>query len=200
MPFDHLVQGGDHDCFNPRPPFPGGDAAMSLVKPGIVIVSIHAPRFREAMPALQLRGLYHRSVSIHAPRFREAMPRAVLTLPVWSTCFNPRPPFPGGDAFQDTAAFDALSDVSIHAPRFREAMPGNPARHDRRYVFQSTPPVSGRRCHDWVCAWALLGEFQSTPPVSGRRCQRTASCNAGPDRVSIHAPRFREAMPHVPND
>ena len=36
--------------------------------------------------------------------------------------------------------------------------------------------------------------FQSTPPVSGRRClYNFMACPEG--LVSIHAPRFREAMP-----
>jgi len=36
-------------------------------------VSIHAPRFREAMQELRNAGLVEVVVSIHAPRFREAM-------------------------------------------------------------------------------------------------------------------------------
>ena len=37
--------------FNPRPPFPGGDAENSTSGDKAIGVSIHAPRFREAMPA-----------------------------------------------------------------------------------------------------------------------------------------------------
>ncbi len=36
-------------------------------------VSIHAPRFREAMRARRVHDLRDLGVSIHAPRFREAM-------------------------------------------------------------------------------------------------------------------------------
>ena len=63
------------------------------------------------------------AVSIHAPRFREAMPFLLIgVLDFRLKCFNPRPPFPGGDALQQGANWEALV-VSIHAPRFREAMP-----------------------------------------------------------------------------
>ena len=108
-------------------------------------VSIHAPRFREAMPAgagLQQAGDL---VSIHAPRFREAMrfpdatcclrtsfnPRppfpggdaeASLASRGRMACFNPRPPFPGGDALIILLSARPGDGVSIHAPRFREAM------------------------------------------------------------------------------
>ena len=37
-------------------------------------VSIHAPRFREAMRRRRQRNRSVSNVSIHAPRFREAMP------------------------------------------------------------------------------------------------------------------------------
>ena len=84
-------------CFNPRPPFPGGDALVRQRRPGDDVVSIHAPRFREAM-------------------------RANFLLGTWDNDgFNPRPPFPGGDAtLFGGGIVDSL--VSIHAPRFREAM------------------------------------------------------------------------------
>jgi len=84
--------------FNPRPPFPGGDA----------------------LPVVMDMPLQH-MVSIHAPRFREAM----LEI--------------------DTDA-GRVGAVSIHAPRFREAMHWPQATVTRRSTFQSTPPVSGRRC------------------------------------------------------
>ena len=62
-----------------------------------------------------------------------------------TACFNPRPPFPGGDAQIPENVF-VDGDVSIHAPRFREAM--QVAAHGvvPPRMFQSTPPVSGRRC------------------------------------------------------
>ena len=87
------------DCFNPRPPFPGGDAAARNFSGYEALVSIHAPRFREAMLHLDLRAHQRTAVSIHAPRFREAMRR-------------------------------------LNSPR------------KKPNSFQSTPPVSGRRCDD----------------------------------------------------
>ncbi len=321
--------------FNPRPPFPGGDACAECVLVGRWGVSIHAPRFREAMRIHGLRRMWDvmfqstppvsgrrcrqcdgprqhgQAVSIHAPRFREAMPakpptkspgssfqstppvsgrrcaagvdpidgvrvsihaprfreamldvrisaqtscqfqstppvsgrrchRFFAALPV-DLRFNPRPPFPGGDAHGGNAAL-AVHIVSIHAPRFREAMPERTVEPSGVQSFQSTPPVSGRRCAADALAAAGHGQFQSTPPVSGRRCttccrvaaalsrfnprppfpggdavavtiafQRSSGFNPRPPfpggdagqigdenlkkPVSIHAPRFREAMP-----
>ena len=157
-------------------------------------------------------------------------------------CFNPRPPFPGGDASTPTVKGESLV-VSIHAPRFREAMRRAQGRAHPRHRFQSTPPVSGRRCGRRQNSAPSSTKFQSTPPVSGRRCHQRprrpwrAHCrfnprppfpggDAGESRcsntspacfnprppfpggdapvtspfnyyndVSIHAPRFREAMP-----
>ncbi len=61
-------------CFNPRPPFPGGDAKLHLTFGLPRLVSIHAPRFREAMPfPSDANYTLTAAVSIHAPRFREAM-------------------------------------------------------------------------------------------------------------------------------
>jgi len=83
--------------FNPRPPFPGGDAAI-----------------------LKLFNI-ETGVSIHAPRFREAM--------LW-----------------EIVDYLETGHVSIHAPRFREAMPLAACEWGESGMFQSTPPVSGRRC------------------------------------------------------
>ncbi len=91
--------GASDEGFNPRLPFPGGDALnqsqATELKRG---VSIHASRFREAMPLDVARHTDVNPVSIHASRFREAMPERAV------------------DACQARL-------VSIHASRFREAMP-----------------------------------------------------------------------------
>jgi len=131
--------------------------------------------------------------------------------------FNPRPPFPGGDAamrfesgnfwrFQSTPPVSGRrcdeektqgqpdQIVSIHAPRFREAM--QPDHHRRQILrrFQSTPPVSGRRCtlNDANAIRQLLvsihaPRFREAMPMGGNRLLPYST-------VSIHAPRFREAM------
>ena len=86
--------------------------------------------------------------------------------------------------------------------------------------FQSTPPVSGKRCPVAGCpacrstrfnprlpfpgsdaprAWVQYLQnklFQSTPPVSGKRCPRREGFSVKQRLVSIHASRFREAMPY----
>jgi len=84
--------------FNPRPPFPGGDAVDRSSRD------------------------VDRQVSIHAPRFREAMPGGQTICALGNNRFNPRPPFPGGDACSCVKSPVKPSPVSIHAPRFREAM------------------------------------------------------------------------------
>ena len=82
------------------------------------------------------------NVSIHAPRFREAMP--------------------------DFADLDVVVvAVSIHAPRFREAMHGKFFRYAQFARFQSTPPVSGRRCRRWATRSAAAYCFNPRPPFPG---------------------------------
>jgi len=140
-----VAKASGNGSFNPRPPFPGGDAdsGRALEQPA--------------------------GVSIHAPRFREAMQPRMCCRQHATNRFNPRPPFPGGDA---EAKLDALYSklVSIHAPRFREAMRCGMGRASVCQRFQSTPPVSGRRCDAFLGGSAIVFI------------------------VSIHAPRFREAM------
>ena len=107
--------------------------------------------------------------------------------------FNPRLPLPGGDAFPWRTPGPACL-VSIHASRCREAMLQPFDAINANLLFQSTPPVAGRRCrialgqhqgdvpvsiHASRCREAMpvivprttsLPAFQSTPPVAGRRC------------------------------
>ena len=135
-------------------------------------VSIHAPRFREAMHFRLTPGMRDALVSIHAPRFREAMPGSNPSA-LQESCFNPRPPFPGGDAASH-AMISAGTGVSIHAPRFREAM-----------HVDDTGRAEG--CHVSIHA--------------PRFREAMLAYKSGPDElppVSIHAPRFREAMPVEP--
>ena len=60
--------------------------------------------------------------------------------------------------------------------------------------FQSTPPVSGERCHLTEKFYMEQMPFQSTPPVSGERCIWFGVSVRRSAKVSIHAPRFRGAM------
>ena len=135
----------EHAGFNPRLPFPGGDALGKRLVALRVLVSIHASRFREAMQQRNPDRRRDVVVSIHASRFREAMPAG-----------------PGG--------MGGIGMVSIHASRFREAMLDQWVSFWPGDKFQSTPPVSGRRCSAWTSACRHCRRFQSTPPVSGRRC------------------------------
>ena len=61
-------------------------------------------------------------------------------------------------------------------------------------VFQSTPPVAGRRCSSAMLALIVPARFQSTPPVAGRRCDGRDALPFSCSTVSIHASRCREAM------
>jgi len=110
--------------------------------------------------------------------------------------FNPRPPFPGGDARSRASLSPPFSGFNPRPP-----FPGGDAwiADDSQLKiaeFQSTPPVSGRRCGAEKPEMLIyaLGKFQSTPPVSGRRCIVNGGGRAAGRQVSIHAPRFREAM------
>ena len=84
-------------------------------------VSIHASCFQKAMPLALATAIAIPAVSIHASCFQKAMRRIYA----WQTsinCFNPRLLFPEGDACT------------------------SPSCPCRSYSFQSTPPVSRRRC------------------------------------------------------
>ncbi len=91
------------------------------------------------------------------------------------------------------------SRVSIHAPRCREAM--QPATINRTLgaLFQSTPLVAERRCHDPAPAHLAVSRFNPRPslPRGDAATQRRDFLTNG---VSIHAPRCREAMRPVPAD
>ena len=123
---------------------------------------------RRCLPAIEMRRQVL-AVSIHASRCREAMRRG------WH---------PEGRGIV----------VSIHASRCREAMLIETRKDQMEKLFQSTPPVAGRRCAsrhirrlERICfnprlplpggdasrlsrCVARYWLFQSTPPVAGRRC------------------------------
>ena len=131
-------------CFNPRPPFPEGDAPSPAPIQSRAVVSIHALRFQRAMLGNVASSSRSDTVSIHALRFQRAMQhecrRRIDTCRFQSTpsvsrgrCieqggvlrdkpgFNPRPPFPEGDA-EIRVPLLHPSQVSIHALRFQRAM------------------------------------------------------------------------------
>ncbi|TXT28780.1 MAG: hypothetical protein FD131_2867 [Rhodocyclaceae bacterium] len=205
-------------CFNPRPPLPGGDARDYVARVSGRVVSIHAPRCREAMLQLPILMALAGAVSIHAPRCREAMHREVIAM-LTAYKFQSTPPVAGRRCVGQEADGEGAG-VSIHAPRCREAMLAVGCRHQTATEFQSTPPVAGRRCGAFQPLLTALLQFQSTPPVAGRRCDAIdlgrrgrGGFNPRPPlpggdalrprslrrqgQVSIHAPRCREAMPPI---
>ena len=129
--------------FNPRPPFPGGDARAHDEPESAERCFNPRPPF----PGGDACWLHGRPSQVHG--------------------FNPRPPFPGGDA-RHIACDSEYPEVSIHAPRFREAMPASGKRYSARSKFQSTPPVSGRRCprSRRRPAWRFPS-FNPRPPFPG---------------------------------
>ena len=134
----------------------------------------------------------------------------------YSGRFNPRPPFPEGDA-SVLSAKPSSTRVSIHALRFQRAMQKSSIGLTELHLFQSTPSVSRGRCADFldldaaalrVSIHALrfqramhrghpgdpcVAEFQSTPSVSRGRCPHRLGCTRR-RYVSIHALRFQRAM------
>jgi len=180
------------DSFNPRPPLPGGDAPLVSCPRGQILVSIHAPRCRGAMPAAKLNpmknGLFQSTPPVAGGRCL-FIRRAQTTLAV----FQSTPPVAGG-----------------RCPVICRSQ--SPAKW-----FQSTPPVAGGRCARRSRPRAIDSGFQSTPPVAGGRCatdirgfRRHRCFNPRPplpggdaisslyercaELVSIHAPRCRGAM------
>ena len=130
--------------FNPRPPLPGGDAAVSQNVGINIPVSIHAPRCREAMqaafggaeqidqfqstpPVAGRRCLHRLPQRRRQTSFNPRPPlpggdaRSVSEPTCFTASFNPRPPLPGGDALC-AHTYPDVAPVSIHAPRCREAM------------------------------------------------------------------------------
>ena len=130
--------------FNPRPPFPEGDAGSSHLGAQIQDVSIHALRFQRAMPgtgaagepitwfqstpsvsrgrcAIAPRMIPTESMFQSTPSVSRGRCHAPSSSPTTKYSFNPRPPFPEGDA-QTRQAPGSVSPVSIHALRFQRAM------------------------------------------------------------------------------
>ena len=157
------------DSFNPRPPLPGGDAPLVSCPRGQILVSIHAPRCRGAMPAAKLNpmknGLFQSTPPVAGGRCL-FIRRAQTTLAV----FQSTPPVAGG-----------------RCPVICRSQ--SPAKW-----FQSTPPVAGGRCARRSRPRAIDSGFQSTPPVAGGRCLRSHVRKFPTGNVSIHAPRCRGAM------
>ena len=136
------------NCFNPRPPLPGGATWSAKLTADIDLdVSILAPRCRGA----QLTSIRFRSSS--------------------RTCFNPRPPLPGGAAVHRIQHHDHVV-VSILAPRCRGAQLISNEEVAAIYRFQSSPPVAGGRSDTSVAYFSGQDEFQSSPPVAGGRSLR----------------------------
>ncbi len=108
-------------------------------------------------------------VSIHALRFQRAMRHRHRHWLPWQG-FNPRPPFPEGDA-EGENAMCRLYEVSIHALRFQRAMHHWLAKSGQGATFQSTPSVSRGRCSVYADFLTFLTGFQSTPSVSRGRCR-----------------------------
>ena len=131
-------------------------------------VSIHALRFQRAMPKARTQCVaytkFQSTPSVSRGRCRGS---TRMRFP-WAS-FNPRPPFPEGDAgwlsqqgrqeqgFNPRPPFpegDALRvafrrtacTVSIHALRFQRAMRDRHTLGRRFRTFQSTPSVSRGRC------------------------------------------------------
>ena len=156
------------------------------------LVSIHASCFQKAMQSARRRPgrgpVFQSTPPVSRRRCRIGTARMNA-----KQCFNPRLLFPEGDARR---ALDARAGafVSIHASCFQKAMPAATQTFKCFVLFQSTPPVSRRRCHDpemrpggsSTCFNPRLlfpegdafqaaqlrfqpPEFQSTPPVSRRR-------------------------------
>ena len=178
--------------FNPRPPFPEGDAEGENAMCRLYEVSIHALRFQRAMQGIDPNALslgkFQSTPSVSRGRCRMAIAArqartrfqstpsvsrgrcSACRIPAYSLYgFNPRPPFPEGDAGSSHLGAQ-IQDVSIHALRFQRAMPGTGAAGEPITWFQSTPSVSRGRCAIAPRMMPTASMFQSTPSVSRGRC------------------------------
>ena len=155
-------------------------------------VSIHALRFQRAMQGIDPNALslgkFQSTPSVSRGRCRMAIAArqartrfqstpsvsrgrcSACRIPAYSLYgFNPRPPFPEGDAGSSHLGAQ-IQDVSIHALRFQRAMPGTGAAGEPITWFQSTPSVSRGRCAIAPRMMPTASMFQSTPSVSRGRC------------------------------
>ena len=112
-----------------------------------------------------------------------------------SRCFNPRLLFPEGDACILGAFRHEIKKVSIHASCFQKAMRKQIIRGDWKPTFQSTPPVSRRRCQSRSVQTSVRILFQSTPPVSRRRCIRAAVLSSRDEWFQSTPPVSRRRCP-----
>ena len=109
--------------------------------------------------------------------------------------FNPRLPLLGGDALRPRHR-RGDADVSIHASRCWEAMLMRGLVKFGKPMFQSTPPVAGRRCPEH-----LVADCHRAVSIHASRCweamPRQGNLDDDAGAVSIHASRCWEAMPSV---
>ncbi len=155
-------------------------------------VSIHAPRFQEAMRRRLRRRVCRRRFQSTPPVSRRRCARWLRTTR-WHERFNPRPPFPGGDARSGTHHHHAAAMFQSTPPVSRRRCPRSKRLSSMAHQFQSTPPVSRRRCRCGQFVRFLFICFNPRPPFPG------GDAIAGVNimfvkSVSIHAPRFQEAM------
>ena len=180
--------------FNPRSPFPGSDATPSANAPSpISRVSIHAPRFRGAMPRRRYRDdRFKPTVSIHAPRFRGAM-RNVDCQVGFDLLFQSTLPV-SGERCRHRHFVGFFNAVSIHAPRFRGAMlarASSPA--ESLSCFNPRSPFPGSDASLLRCRSFQSACFNPRSPFPGSDAT-TQAVGLLDTIVSIHAPRFRGAM------
>ena len=180
------------DLFQSTPPVAGGRCHTSH-KPTEKLheVSIHAPRCRGAMRIGWRDPNHVGRVSIHAPRCRGAMRPAKRGKRPLETCFNPRPPLPGGDAAtQRLVGFRGGCLAASHVDVFQSTPPvaGGRCKFQARFGMQCTPlparrrfnprpPLPGgdasRRSLKRCCCWC----FNPRPPLpGGDACRRSARC------------------------
>ncbi len=182
-------------CFNPRPSLPRGDALFLRAKHHRQLVSIHAPRCREAMLTIMAcESLKSTFQSTPLVAERRCGGRRCFAIPF--SCFNPRPSLPRGDAFP-VAGRRRNPPVSIHAPRCREAMLQIGKATASPLVFQSTPLVAERRCWGRQRPSLTNNKFQSTPLVAERRCW-SAPASSLPARCFNPRPSLPRGDAHLP--
>ena len=155
-------------------------------------VSIHALRFQRAMP-IASNGSFHSRQFQSTPsvsRGRCSLQSARVGLP---RCFNPRPPFPEGDATPFGTSVTTCESFNPRPP-FPEGDAVCNSRMPRRTCrFQSTPSVSRGRCARRAAARLRDDGFNPRPPFpEGDAEGENAMCRLY--EVSIHALRFQRAM------
>ena len=179
-------------CFNPRPPLLAGETAEWPDRAGRVHVSIHARHYWRARQQTH-RSKDHDQAFQSTPAITGGRDHTCTSVRPATRCFNPRPPLLAGETMAATTISRSRA-VSIHARHYWRARRGRVAAVLLRWVFQSTPAITGGRDHAYSKCVGRDRRFNPRPPLlAGETISPFSSAHTL--TVSIHARHYWRARP-----